>query len=231
MARFFVRSKLKRCESMLINKTSIRNNAARILLFVISVTIVLSVCLPTFANAEGTKVNTVKVGYYENEVFQEGAEDGAIKKGYAYEYYRKISEYTGWKYEYVYGEYSDLYNMLLDGKIDLLAGLAWKEERVDYISYPDAPMGNETYNLVKHASNDDITVNPETLNSRVIGVLDSAMVEVLDVYLANNNIDATVKTYKDYTDLFKAFDTGELDILAAEGDPALCHIPETRRQT
>ena len=117
---------------MLINKTSIRNNAARILLFVISVTIVLSVCLPTFANAEGTKVNTVKVGYYENEVFQEGAEDGAIKKGYAYEYYRKISEYTGWKYEYVYGEYSDLYNMLLDGKIDLLAGLAWKEERVDY---------------------------------------------------------------------------------------------------
>lgn len=205
---------------MLINKTSIRNNAARILLFVISVTIVLSVCLPTFANAEGTKVNTVKVGYYENEVFQEGAEDGAIKKGYAYEYYRKISEYTGWKYEYVYGEYSDLYNMLLDGKIDLLAGLAWKEERVDYISYPDAPMGNETYNLVKHASNDDITVNPETLNSRVIGVLDSAMVEVLDVYLANNNIDATVKTYKDYTDLFKAFDTGELDILAAEGDGA-----------
>ncbi len=30
--------------------------------------------------------NVVKVGYYENEVFQEGAEEGAVKKGYAYEY-------------------------------------------------------------------------------------------------------------------------------------------------
>ena len=73
--------------------------------------------------------DTVKVGYYENEVFQEGAREGAIKSGYAYEYYRKLSEYTGWKYEYVYGEYAKLYKMLLDGKIDLLAGLAWKKER------------------------------------------------------------------------------------------------------
>ena len=44
-----------------------------------------------------TKEKTVKVGYYENEVFQEGAKDGAVKTGYAYEYYRKLSEYTGWK--------------------------------------------------------------------------------------------------------------------------------------
>ena len=29
---------------------------------------------------------TVKVGYYENEVFQEGAREGIMKSGYAYEY-------------------------------------------------------------------------------------------------------------------------------------------------
>ena len=46
---------------------------------------------------------TVKVGYYENEVFQEGAREGVMKSGYAYEYYHKLSEYTGCKYEYVYG--------------------------------------------------------------------------------------------------------------------------------
>lgn len=38
---------------------------------------------------------TVRVGYYENEVFQEGANEGAVKTGYAYEYYIKLSEYTG----------------------------------------------------------------------------------------------------------------------------------------
>ena len=77
--------------------------------------------LPPVVSAE--EPGTVKVGYYENEVFQEGAKEGAMKSGYAYEYYRKISEYTGWKYEYVYGSYADLYQMLLEGKIDLLAGL------------------------------------------------------------------------------------------------------------
>ena len=80
-----------------------------------------------------TGPETVRVGYYENEVFQEGAREGAVKTGYAYEYYRKLSEYTGWKYEYVYGGFGELYQMLLDGKIDLLAGLAWREERASLI--------------------------------------------------------------------------------------------------
>ena len=107
--------------------------------------------------------DTVKVGYYENEVFQEGARPDAMKTGYAYEYYQKLSEYTGWKYEYVYGKYADLYRMLLDGKIDLLAGLAKKKERQGVIGYPEAPMGSESYNLVKHSSDDSISANPKTL--------------------------------------------------------------------
>ena len=176
--------------------------------------------LPIPAVAAETQSETVKVGYYENEVFQEGAEEGAIKTGYAYEYYRKISEYTGWNYEYVYGEYGDLYQMLLNGEIDLLAGLAWKEERADLIGYPDVPMGNETYNLVKHITAEDITTDPSTLSGKTFGVLDSAMVDVLNRYLEENNVTATVKTYQDYTALFGAFDKGELDILAAEGDGA-----------
>ena len=99
----------------------------------------------------------VRVGYYENEVFQEGAQAGAVKTGYAYEYYQKLSEYTGWRYKYVYGNFSDLYQMLLDGKIDFLAGLAFKEERKSLICYPDSPMGNETYSLIKHDADEAIT--------------------------------------------------------------------------
>ncbi|MEE3455741.1 MAG: transporter substrate-binding domain-containing protein, partial [Succiniclasticum sp.] len=98
----------------------------------------------------GSGTKTVRVGYYENEVFQEGAKQGAVKTGYAYEYYRKLSEYTGWKYEYVYGGYGDLYQMLLEGKIDLLAGLAWREERAALVGYPDGVMGSESYYLIKH---------------------------------------------------------------------------------
>ena len=162
----------------------------------------------------------VRVGYYENEIFQEGAEDGEVKSGYAYEYYRKLSEYTGWKYEYVYGDFGDLYQMLLDGDIDLLAGLAWKEERTEVISYPNAVMGNESYYLVKNDADVNISADPTTLNGTRIGVLDSAMVDVLNKYLDDNNVTAEVITYSDYTHLFEAFDAHEVNVLAAESDGA-----------
>ncbi len=164
--------------------------------------------------------DTVRVGYYENEVFQEGAREDAMKSGYAYEYYRKLSEYTGWKYEYVYGEYAKLYQMLLDGKIDLLAGLAKKPERHGLIGYPEAPMGSESYNLVKHSNDDRITANPKTLEGKTIGVLDSALRDALNHYLARTHVNAKVKVYPDYVPLLADFDSGKLDVLAAEGSGA-----------
>ena len=182
--------------------------------------IVLAVALVLPFAVLARESDTVKVGYYENEVFQEGAREGAIKSGYAYEYYRKLSEYTGWKYEYVYGEYAKLYKMLLEGKIDLLAGLAWKKERQGVIGYPDAPMGKETYNLVKHHSDTSITANPKTLKGKTIGVLDSALVDVLKKFLEGKHVTARIKIFKDYTALFVAFDAGKLDVLAAEGSGA-----------
>ncbi len=159
----------------------------------------------------------IRVGYYENEVFEEGAAVGAVKTGYAYEYYRKLSEYTGWKYEYVYGSFQELYDMLVKGEIDLMAGLAWKEERASIIAYPDEPMGNETYTLVKHDRDGTVSRNPKTLRGKKIGVLRSAMVDELEKYLVASGTTAKVVIFEDYDSLFTAFDTKEIDILAAEG--------------
>ena len=117
--------------------------------------------------AQGANTKTIKVGYYENEVFQEGAAQGAVKTGYAYEYYRKLSEYTGWNYEYVYGSFSDLYDMLLSGEIDLLAGLAKRDDRLDFIDYPESPMGNETYSLVKYEDDNSITLSRRKWTARL----------------------------------------------------------------
>ena len=174
---------------------------------------------PAVARAD-SQTEIVRVGYYENEVFQEGAREGEVKSGYAYEYYRKLSEYTGWEYEYVYGEFSELYQMLLDGQIDLMAGLAWREDRAGVIAYPDAVMGNESYYLVKYDEDADITADPATLNGRRIGVLDSAMVGVLDRYLGEHHVTAEVIAYPDYTRLFEAFDSHDVNVLAAESDGA-----------
>ena len=176
--------------------------------------------IPIQAFAVENDPEVIRVGYYENEVFQEGAGDGLVKTGYAYEYYRKISEYTGWKYEYVYGGFSELYQMLLDGKIDLLAGLAYRDDREGLISYPDAAMGSESYYLVRHDTDTDITQDTDTLNGRKIGVLDSAMVSTLNTFLQEYAIQAEVTVFPDHTGLFGAFDSHEVDILVAESDGA-----------
>ena len=190
----------------------------RFILFIFTIVFFI-IGYPINADAD-QEPEVVRVGYYENEVFQEGAKEGEVKNGYAYEYYRKLSEYTGWKYEYVYGEFGDLYQMLLDGEIDLLAGLAWREDRAEIIGYPNAVMGKESYYLVKHDVDSDISADPATLNKCKIGVLDSAMVGTLNQYLEDNHIKAEVVTYSDYTQLFEAFDSHEVDILAAESDGA-----------
>ena len=176
--------------------------------------------LPCRSFAEEEAEEPVLVGYYENEVFEEGAAPGAVKTGYAYEYYRKLSEYTGWNYEYVYGSYSDLYEKLLAGEIDLLAGLAKKEDRIGLIGYPDAPMGNEIYSLVKHDDDYDVTTDPKTLTGERIGVLNSAIADALAAYLLENGVEAEVVRFDDYEALFEAFDRNKVCILAAEGDGA-----------
>ena len=45
--------------------------------------------IPIQAFAVENDPEVIRVGYYENEVFQEGAGDSLVKTGYAYEYYRK----------------------------------------------------------------------------------------------------------------------------------------------
>ena len=83
---------------------------------------------------------TVKVGYYFSNNFQEGMDDRSPKSGYSYEYLQKLASYTGWKYEYVYGEWDELFEKLKDGEIDLMAGVAYSDDRVDQIGYPDSEM-------------------------------------------------------------------------------------------
>ena len=191
-----------------------------ILTAILAVALLVSGLMPLVSYGAEDGPEKVRVGYYENEVFQEGASKDAVKKGYAYEYYRKISEYTGWEYEYVYGEFGDLYQMLIDGKIDLLAGLARKEDREKLIGYPEAAMGDETYSLVKHDFDDDVTSDPKTLKGKKIGILDSAMVDVLEKYLKSSGVTADLKKYNGYEKLYKDFDEDKIDVLAAEGDGA-----------
>ena len=76
--------------------------------------------------------------------FRKEPDDSAAKSGYSYEYIQKVASYTGWRYQYVYGEWKDLYEKLKTGEIDLMAGISYDDDRVNSMLFPEYEMINET---------------------------------------------------------------------------------------
>ena len=142
----------------------IRRAAAMTLLVLLAVLCVL----PSAAPAEGG-VKTIRVGWYDTPFNHK--DSFGRRTGYAYEYQRKIAAYTGWKYQYIEGNWSELLQMLRDGRIDLMSDVSYAEERTEYMLYPDMPMGSEMYYLYVAPDNEEITVDSyASLNGRKVGV-------------------------------------------------------------
>ena len=157
----------------------------------------------------------IKVGYYENEVFQEGSTPDAVKTGYGYEYLQKVASYTGWQYEYFYGSWGELYQAFIKGKVDLLGGLGYSEERLSDMFYPDYPMGYEQY-YIYVGENSELTTNPQSFNGKTIGALSGLMVKIINDWLKEKNVVATIKVYNDVTSRDRAIENGEVDAIIGE---------------
>lgn len=100
--------------------------------------------LPVLAQAAPETPKVVRVGYFEdNDGFQAGFSDNEPKSGYAYEYYQELAKYTGWTYQYIYGNWSDIYKKLIAGEVDIMAGVSQTPERLPYMLFPENIMGVE----------------------------------------------------------------------------------------
>ena len=128
--------------------------------------------------AEANSEKIVRVGYFEEEGFQIGASDDAVKSGYGYDYLQNIKVFTDWKYEYVYGPFGELYKKFLDGEIDLLGALAYTPERSAIMNFPNEPMGASQYMFFKRAADETITAEPESFSGKKIGALTGVQVNV-----------------------------------------------------
>lgn len=167
---------------------------------------------PARTYAEGQK--PVRVGYYFSHNFQEGASDSEAKSGYSYEYLQKLAAYTGWKYEYVYGEWSDLYEQLVSGEIDLMAGIAYSSDRIQLIRYPDSPMLNETFYIYKNADDDSIKCGDmASYKGKKIGTLrnNQRMTTALEKWKLQNYVDIEIVYYDDLEACAQGFNNKEID--------------------
>ena len=136
----------------------------------LSLLLLLSAVLPVKAAAETASAKVVRVGSFE-DTFNYVNEKGA-RKGYGYELLETLSGYTGWQFEYVTCDWSDCFEKLKNGEIDIMGDISYTEDRAEEMLFSDEPMGEEKYYLYADFSRTDISAsNFKTLNGKKIGVL------------------------------------------------------------
>ena len=144
----------------------------------LSLLLLLSVVLPVKAAAETAPVKVVRVGSFE-DTFNYCNEKGA-RKGYGYELLETLSGYTGWQFEYVTCDWSDCFEKLENGEIDIMGGISYTEDRAEEMLFSDEPMGEEKYYLYADLSRADISASDfKTLDGKKIGVVMGTEPEVM----------------------------------------------------
>ena len=144
----------------------------------LSLLLLLSAVLSVKAAAETAPAKVVRVGSFE-DTFNYCNEKGA-RKGYGYELLETLSGYTGWQFEYVTCDWSDCFEKLENGEIDIMGGISYTEDRAEEMLFSDEPMGEEKYYLYADLSRADISASDyKTLNGKKIGVLMGTEPEVM----------------------------------------------------
>ena len=144
----------------------------------LSLLLLLSAVLPVKAAAETAPAKVVRVGSFE-DTFNYVNEKGA-RKGYGYELLQTLSGYTGWQFEYVTCDWSDCFEKLKNGEIDIMGAISYTEDRAEEMLFSDEPMGEEKYYLYADLSRADISASDyKTLNGKKVGVLMGTEPEVM----------------------------------------------------
>ena len=171
----------------------------------------LALLLPFAAQAQdGGK--TVRVGWYESSY--NTVDPSGRRSGYAYEYQMKLASYTGWKYEYVAGSWSELLQMLIDGEIDLMSDVSHTAEREKKMLFPNLPMGTEEYYVFTAPGNQEIDPGDfTTLNGKRIGVnKDSVQADFYREWAQRSGVQAELIEVTSTEDAsLRMMETGELD--------------------
>lgn len=140
--------------------------------------LLLPAALPVKAAAETAPAKVVRVGSFE-DTFNYVNEKG-IRKGYGYELLQTLSGYTGWQFEYVTCDWSDCFEKLKNGEIDIMGDISYTPDRAEEMLFSDEPMGEEKDYLYADLSRADISASDfKTLNGKKIGVLMGTEPEVM----------------------------------------------------
>ena len=171
----------------------------------------------SFAIASEAKNKTIRIGYVDFDNFI--VEENGHFSGYAVEYLNKISEYTGWDYEYVYGTWEESLNNLEEGKIDLIVQAQKTPEREERFLFSEYSMGYESSDLYVREDDDRFYYDDiEHFDGMVVGELESSFQnETFAEYAKKNDFTYSVVYFGNMKETFEALDEGKVDGVVSGG--------------
>lgn len=171
----------------------------------------VSVC-----RAEG---KVVRVGSFEdtfNFIDQNG-----VRRGYGYELMQKIAGYTGWTFEYVTCDWSNCFEKLENGEIDIMGDISYTDERAEKMLYSDMPMGEEKYIL--YADLEASGIRPSelsTINGRHVGTLLGSKTEMmLTAWEKKHGIETTHSNTPNFDEVNRKLAAHEIDCFVSLEQP------------
>ena len=128
----------------------------------------------------------IRVGSFEDTF--DYVDKNGVRRGYGYELMQALAGYTGWKFEYVKCDWSDCFDKLENGEIDIMGDISYTDERAQKMLFPDEPMGEEKYILYADLSDTDIGMSDfKSLDGKRVGVLMDTEPEIMLTEWENKN--------------------------------------------
>ena len=137
-------------------------------------------------NDEKQQTQTIRIGAFE-DTFNYVDKNG-VRRGYGYELMQALAGYTGWKFEYVKCDWSNCFDKLENGEIDVMGDISYTDERAQRMLFSEEPMGEEKYILYADLSHTDIeTSDFKSMDGKRVGVLLGTEPEIMLTEWENKN--------------------------------------------
>ena len=128
----------------------------------------------------------IRMGSFE-DTFDYVDENG-IRRGFGYELMQALAGYTGWKFEYVKCDWSNCFDKLENGEIDVMGDISYTDERAQRMLFSEEPMGEEKYILYADLSHTDLeTSDFKSMDGKRVGVLLGTEPEIMLTEWENKN--------------------------------------------
>ena len=143
-------------------------------------------CQAAETHKDEKQPQTIRVGSFE-DTFNYVDKNG-VRQGYGYELMQALAGYTGWKFEYVKCDWSNCFDKLENGEIDIMGDISYTDERAQKMLFSEEPMAEEKYILYADLSNLDIgTSDFKFMDGKRIGVLMDTEPEIMLTEWENKN--------------------------------------------